>query len=78
MSTTTCYHCDGLGTVSDGLDLWGDAKDRPCRHCGGTGQEPEDLETEPVAGRCDKCEAANCPTRDDPSMVWCAGFKEGP
>jgi hypothetical protein len=42
MSTCTCYRCDGTGETADGYDsTWGDARTTGCRHCGGTGQEPE-------------------------------------
>lgn len=84
MSTCTCYRCDGLGSVADGLDQFGDARDRVCSHCRGTGQEPEDLPTEPAepaptqptpptyAERtCCHCKKADCRHRGDPGLVFC-------
>jgi hypothetical protein len=40
-SGCACYVCDGLGSVADGLDSWGDSRNRCCSHCGGSGPEPE-------------------------------------
>lgn len=50
MSTCTCYFCDGTGETADGYDsTWGDSRTTTCRHCGGSGQEPERDEAQPFA-----------------------------
>lgn len=80
MSTTTCYHCDGLGTVPDGLDQFGDARDCRCSHCGGTGQEPEGNDPEdrprPDSEACVNCYyRATCKAHNDRGLDWCPGWR---
>jgi hypothetical protein len=89
-SGTPCYACEGLGTVPDGLDSWGDSRDRICSHCGGSGQEPdgealEGLPAAPPAPRgptygeavCPHCTAKNCASRGRAGLVFCWGDPAG-